>query len=127
MMAQPSHMWMEVTQVGDVTIVRFTQESLVGDETSWVLGDRLCQMAQDIGSGLVVLNFKQVAYMGSAMLAQLVRLHQKVEELSGRVALCAISPELLPVFETTGLKKLLPIFADEQEAIQKSRILNPKS
>jgi anti-anti-sigma factor len=117
MMAQPSHVWMEIVQTGSITLVRFTQESLVGDETSWILGDRLCQMAQDVGSGVVVLNFNGVAYLGSAMLAQLVRLHQKVESGGGRVALCAIAPDLLPVFETTGLNKLLPIFADEHEAL----------
>jgi anti-anti-sigma factor len=69
----------------------------------------------------VLLHFGRVAFMSSAALGMLVRLHKKCKEYEISLKLCNISPDILQVFKITGLDKVFSIHADASDAMEASK------
>jgi anti-anti-sigma factor len=118
MPATSSHSWFEVAQVGAITVVKFTGPSLVDEEAIQAIGKRLVSLAEAGGQRCFVVNLEAVTLMASLMVAKLLGFHRKVRTAGGRLALCAIAPDLYRVFERTQLTKVFVICATEQEAVQ---------
>jgi anti-anti-sigma factor len=112
----PQPRLLETEPVGGVTVVRFACAEIWGTETVRDVADRLTRLADIVGPRLV-LDFGKVDRMDSTMLGQLIALHKKIQAAGGRLALCRLNTELLEVFETLKLNRLLAIYADEQEAL----------
>jgi anti-anti-sigma factor len=117
MARQPQARLLESEPVGGVTVVRFACAEIWGTETVREIGERLARLADIVGPRLV-LDFGKVDRLDSTMLGQLISLHKKVKAAGGRLALCRLNPELLEVFETLRLTRLLDIYGEEQEALQ---------
>lgn len=66
----------------------------------------------------VLLHFGRVAFMSSAALGMLVRLHKKCKEYEISLKLCNITPDICQVFKITGLDKVFSIHADASDAIE---------
>jgi anti-anti-sigma factor len=118
MVSQSQNLWLEVDQVGEVTVVRFKIPWILKEGTIEAIGEALYGLAEGAGCRKIVLNFANVKSLASTMFGKLTALHQRVEACGGRLALCSIDPGLQEVFETVKLTGLLPIYASEQEAIQ---------
>jgi anti-anti-sigma factor len=114
----PLSRWFEIEQVGDVTVVRFTQPAILEDEVIAAIREQLFLLVDEEGRRLFVLNFANVRSLASRMLGQLVALHKKLQGADGRMVLCRISPFLYEFFETAQLPRLLYTRGDEQEAVQ---------
>jgi anti-anti-sigma factor len=67
----------------------------------------------------ILLNLYNAGYMSSAMLAQLVRLHRKLQETKGRVRLCCLRPPVMDAFKVSQFDRLFEIFPDEPSALKK--------
>ena len=52
------------------------------------------------------------------MLGKLITLRNKIKAGGGRLALCALHPDVQQIFEVTRLTQYLDIYPDEQEALQ---------
>jgi anti-anti-sigma factor len=65
----------------------------------------------------VLLHFGRVAFMSSAALGMLVRLHKKCKEYEISLKLSNISPEISQVFKITSLDKVFSIYADASDAM----------
>ncbi len=107
-----------VEQVGDVTLVRFAQPSILEDEVVASIREHLFDLVDREGRRLFVLNFGKVTGLASRMLGQLVALHRKLQDVGGRVVLCEVSPFLGDFFDATQLPGLLSIQGGEAEAVQ---------
>jgi anti-anti-sigma factor len=118
MVSQSQNLWLEVDQVGEVTIVRFKIPWILKEGTIEAIGEALYGLAAGPDCRKIVLNFGNVKSLASTMFGKLTALHQRIDAGGGRLALCNIDPGLQEVFETVKLVGLLPIYENEQEAIQ---------
>ena len=66
----------------------------------------------------VLLHFGRVAFMSSAALGMLVRLHKKCKEYEIALKLSNISSDIGQVFKITGLDKVFSIHADASDAME---------
>jgi anti-anti-sigma factor len=118
MVSQSQNLWLEMDQVGDVTVVRFKIPWILKEGTIEAIGDALYGLAESSSCRKIVLNFGNVKSLASTMFGKLTALHQRIEASGGRLVLCSIDPGLQEVFETVKLVGLLPIYGNEPEAIQ---------
>jgi anti-anti-sigma factor len=115
---QSPYNWMEVEQMPEVTVVRFTCRAILGESTIRTIGDELFRLVEKGGRSQLVLDFGEVKNLGSYMLATLIQLHRKVSAANGRLVLCSVDPEIHKLFEMTQLIKTFQIYPDEMEALQ---------
>jgi anti-sigma B factor antagonist len=110
--------WLEVEEVGEVTVVTFTRPHLLDGETVRTIGSELYDLAERLGPRPLLLDFRRVHSVSSAMLGKLARLHQLVQSGGGRLAVCALVPDLREAFRTTALDQLVRVFPTAHEALQ---------
>src|SRR5919204_4693908 len=109
MSAQPRRRRLEVEDIGDVTVVHFTDRKILDEENIQVIGEQLFSLVDELGRTKLLLNFHNVEYMSSAALGKLITLNKKVQSAGGRLVLCNIDPQIREVFEITKLDKLFVI------------------
>ena len=104
---------------GEVVVVNLTEARVLDEENIRKIGDELLNMAMAAAADKKLLvNFRQVRFMSSSMIGQVVRLHKRCKADKIRLKLCNISGEIKEVFRITGLVKLLDIHDDEAEALE---------
>jgi anti-sigma B factor antagonist len=109
---------LEVEQIGDVTVVKFTHRRILTAETVETIGAQLMSLVEVDGRRRLVLDFSHVDRLATAMLGKLVMMHQKIRAVNGRLALCRIAPHLSEIFTLLKLPQVLDIYRDEPEALQ---------
>jgi anti-sigma B factor antagonist len=117
MTSQPRRQRIEVSDVGDIAVVTFIDKKILDEQNIQMIGDDLFRLVDELGRRKVLLNFSNVQYMSSAALGKLIRLHQRLHSLGGKLILCGISKDLMDVFTITKLDKMLKIVKDEPAAI----------
>jgi anti-anti-sigma factor len=110
--------WLEVEQIGEVTVAKFTSRHLLDEEKVQTIGRELRSLGEEVGHRPLVLSFSGVERLSTELLGRLVALHKTVHEKGGRLALCKINPQVYQVFKILKLPQVLSIYADEQEALQ---------
>ena len=118
MARQQSKGWLEVEQIGEVTVAKFMARQLLDEEKVHAIGKELRSLGEQVGHRPLVLNFGGVERLSTELLGRLVALQRRVQEKGGRLALCQIHPQVYEIFKILKLPELLTIFADEQEALQ---------
>jgi anti-anti-sigma factor len=94
---------LRIEDIGDVTVVDFAGEKVLGEPAAQAVGEQLFDLADQPGRTKVLLNFGGVEYLSSAFLGKLIALNKKVRTAGGRLVLCNISPEIDRVLEATDL------------------------
>ncbi|HEV3341015.1 MAG TPA: STAS domain-containing protein [Pirellulales bacterium] len=112
-----AHRRLEVSEVGDVTVVRFVDRKILDEASIQELGTELFQLVEQENRGKLVLNFTKVDFLSSAALGKLITLDKKVKARSGKLKLSNIRPEIYEVFAITKLNKLFDIKDDEADAL----------
>jgi anti-sigma B factor antagonist len=118
MSAQPRRRRLEVEDIGDVTVVNFTDRKILDEQNIQIIGEQLFSLVDELGRTKLLLNFGNVEYLSSAALGKLITLNKKLQGVKGKLILCNIHPQIYEVFEITKLNKLLNIRKDEQEGLQ---------
>src|SRR3984893_19305369 len=118
MSSQPRRRRLEVEDIGDVTVVNFTDRKILDEQNIQVIGEQLFSLVDEAGRRKLLLNFANVEYLSSAALAKLITLNKKLQQVGGVLKLCNIDPQIYEVFEITKLNKLFNIHREEQEALQ---------
>ncbi|MFO8061081.1 MAG: STAS domain-containing protein [Bacillota bacterium] len=67
----------------------------------------------------LMLNFANVDYLSSAVLTELLRINQAVQDARGSLRLCGLKNEVRKVFEITNLDKIFTIYGDYQQALKR--------
>ena len=106
-----------VETVGGVTVASFADEELTNDQVIEAVGEQLSNLAEGVGSGRLVLNFREVRFMSSSMLAVLLKFSKKVTAGQGRLKLCSIAPNLKEIFKITRFDRLFEIYDEESAAL----------
>jgi anti-sigma B factor antagonist len=110
--------WLEVEQVGPVTIARPTRSDLLDDQTITAMGRHLYSLVDDLGCRRLLLDLGYVRLLASAMLGKVIGLHKKLEKSGGRLAVCRVHPTFTEAFKVLHLDRLFGIYGGEQEALQ---------
>ena len=118
MSSPPRRRRLEVEKMADVTIVCLNDRKILVEEHIQALAQQLLDLLREMGEKKLLLNFRNVEYMSSAVLGMLVTLNKKVQAAGGKLVLCNIDPQIREVFEITKLDKLFVIRGEEQEALQ---------
>ncbi|HVX10222.1 MAG TPA: STAS domain-containing protein [Pirellulales bacterium] len=113
-----AHRRLEVSEVGDVTVVRFVDRKILDEASIQELGGELFSLVEQENRGKLVLNFSKVDFLSSAALGKLITLDKKVKARSGKLKLSNIRPEIYEVFAITKLNKLFDIKDDEADALK---------
>jgi anti-sigma B factor antagonist len=111
------HRRLSVSEVGDVTIVRFVDRKILDAIAIEELGDELVSLVEVDNRKRLLLNFADVTFMSSAALNKLIVLEKRVRQHTGRLKLCSLRPELNEIFEITRLNRLFEITESESEAL----------
>jgi anti-sigma B factor antagonist len=118
MSSQPRRRRLEVEDIGEVTVVNFTDKKILDEQNIQVIGEQLFSLVDELGRRKILLNFSNVEYLSSAALGKLITLNKKVNGAGGKLILCNIDPTIYEVFEITKLNKLFNIQKEEQAALQ---------
>src|SRR3974377_875551 len=99
MTSQPRRRRLEVEDIGDVTVVNFTDRKILDEQNIQVIGEQLFSLVDEAGRKKVLLNFGNVEYLSSAALGKLITLNKKLQAVGGRLIMCNIGPEIYDVCE----------------------------
>jgi anti-anti-sigma factor len=108
---------LDVSEVGDVTVVRFRDRKIIDDINIQELGQELFRLIELDNRQKLLLNFSSVDFLSSAALGKLITLHKKMETHDGAMKLSNIRPEIYEVFAITKLNRLFDIQDDEADAL----------
>jgi anti-sigma B factor antagonist len=103
-----------VEDIGDIAVVNFVDKKILDEQNIQMIGDDLFRLVDELGRRKILLNFANVQYMSSAALGKLIRLHQRLHSIGGKLVLCGISKDLYDVFVITKLDKMLTIVKDDK-------------
>jgi len=112
-----THRRIDVSKVGDVTVVKLLDKKILDEAGIQELGLELFSLVEQDNRKSILLNFSNVEFLSSAALGKLITLDRKVKSHKGRLKMSNIRPEILEVFQITKLNKVFDIRADEAEAV----------
>ena len=111
------HQRIQVSEVENVTVVRFADRKILDELIIQELGQELFSLVEDENRGNLLLNFTNVEFLSSAALGKLISLHKKIERASGTLKLSNIRPEIFEVFRITRLNEKFNIKDDQEAAL----------
>ena len=112
-----THRRIDVSKVGEVTVVKFLDKKILDEAGIQELGLELFSLVEQDNRKSILLNFDGVEFLSSAALGKLITLDRKVKSHKGRLKMCNIRPEILDVFVVTKLNKVFDIRDGEAEAL----------
>ena len=119
-MGMTDYQYITYKNVDGVAVVNFleTVSMFEGDKVKAV-SDELIDLVESKRYAKVLLNLTNAHFVSSAMLAHLVKLNRKVQEVKGKVRLCCLRPVIQDAFRVSNFDKIFEIFPDEAAALRK--------
>jgi anti-sigma B factor antagonist len=103
----------------NATIVTFTDEKILEEKDVQALQESIMSVIESASGGInLILDFRNVRFLSSAVLGLLIRISKKVYEHDGQLKLCSINPKIYKVFKITRLTKIFDIYQDIESAIE---------
>lgn len=100
---------------GDVTVIELFGRLTLGDGPP-ALRELLREVTSG-GSRKIVLNLKDVSFVDSSGLGELVASHVNAKHNGGSLKMVAVPTRLQDLFQMTGIYRVLDIHDDEPDAI----------
>ncbi len=102
-------------QVGNVAIVDLSGKVTLGENTGILRDELMSLLAQ--GKKNIVLNMKDVSYVDSAGLGELVGAYTTATNQGGAVKLLHMQGKMRDLMQITKLHTIFPAYEDEQAAV----------
>jgi anti-sigma B factor antagonist len=119
-MAQPEFKHIRVKESHGVAVVEFIDSQLMYElKVVGEIGDELNSLVADHGYTKILLDFTNVQYLSSTMLAKLAKLEQETHQAKGRLKLCGLGPILMDTFRIGHFDRVFDV-RDNVEAALKS-------
>ena len=112
------HQRLEVSEVGDVTVVRFVDRRILDANNIEELGGELFGLIEQENRKKLLLNFSDVEFLSSAALNKMIILDKKLKSGGGVLKLCCLRPEIQEVFMITKLDQLFEIKVNEAQGLE---------
>lgn len=100
-----------------VTVIRFMESKITDPVRIEELGRELTRLIDTEHPHKVLLNFDKVDYLSSEALRVFLLLHKNIAARGGALKLCQVAPQILEIFQITGLEKLFAIRPTEVDAL----------
>ena len=119
-MSTSDYQYISYKNIDEVAVVSFleTVAMFEGDKVQMV-GRELMDLVESKRYTKLLLNLSNAHFMSSAMLAHLVKLHRKVQEVKGRLKLCGLRPVIMDAFKVSHFDRIFEIYPDEASALKK--------
>ena len=101
---------------GNVTIVDLSGKITLGENTG-ILRDELRSLLSQ-GEKNIILNMKDVGYVDSAGLGELVGAYTTATNQGGSLKLLHLQGKMRDLMQITKLHTIFPAFEDERQAVQ---------
>jgi anti-anti-sigma factor len=108
---------LNVELVEGVTVVSFSDRSLIAEDVIARVEEQLLRLIDQLGPGRILLSFRDVHTMSSAVLGVLLKLSRKVGQMGGRLRLCCVEKGLREAFLACGLDRNFEIHEHEATAL----------
>lgn len=109
---------LDLDEVNDVTVARFTDKKILDESNIQIIGNQLFSLVDEDHRQKIVLDFTNVEYLSSAALGKLITMDKKVKAAGGKLRLCSIRSDILEVFKITRLDKLFTIRENREKALE---------
>lgn len=112
------HRRVKLSEVGDVTVVRFVDRKILDAASIQELGEELFALLEEDDRRSLLLNFENVEFLSSAALNKLIIMDKKAKSCGGRLKFSDLRPEIHEVFVITRLTQLFDICESEADALK---------
>ena len=99
----------------NATIITFVDEKILEEKEIQVLQESVMSVIEQAERLNLILDFRNVRFLSSAVLGLLIRISKKVYEQDGQLRLCNISPKIFEIFRITRLTKIFDIYQDVEK------------
>jgi anti-sigma B factor antagonist len=100
----------------EATIVAFTDEKILEETDVRDLREAVESVVEQAPGIHLILDFRHVKFLSSAVLGLLIRISKRVYEQEGELRLCNIHPGIHEVFKITRLTNVFEIYEDVDSA-----------
>jgi len=101
-----------------VTVVAFTDDKILEDTDVRALRESIEAVIDKADRLHLVLDFRHVRFLSSAVLGLLIRVRKRINERGGQLKLCNIHPGIYEVFKITRLTNIFDIYESVDRATQ---------
>lgn len=105
-----------VEYTDDATIVAFADEKILEETDVRALRTSIETIIQQSAGLHLILDFRHVKFLSSAVLGLLIRVSKRIYERGGHLRLCGIHPGIYEVFKITRLTSVFEIYEDVDSA-----------
>jgi anti-sigma B factor antagonist len=102
----------------NATIATFTDERILEEKDLQALQEAIMSVIEQAERINLILDFRNVQFLSSAVLGLLIRVSKKVYERDGQLKLCSIDPKIYKIFKITRLTKIFDIYQDIESAVE---------
>jgi len=102
----------------NATVVAFTDEKILEETDVRALREAVTSVVEQAPGIHLVLDFRHVKFLSSAVLGLLIRISKRVYEQNGKLRLCNIHPGIYEVFKITRLTSVFDICEDVESATE---------
>ncbi len=101
----------------EILVVGFTDSKILDSQRIEQVGRELQEVVPQAIHKKLLLNFRGVSFMSSAMITKLVMLNKTCKAQGVGLKFCEVSPNVMEVFKITNLNKLFDIQDGEEKAL----------
>lgn len=102
----------------DAIIVTLTDEKILEEEHIRVLQESIMSVIDGAGETNLILDFRNVRFLSSAVLGLLIRVSKRIYESGGQLRLCNIERKIHEIFKITRLTKIFDIHRSLESAVE---------
>jgi len=102
----------------NATIVILTDEKILEEKDIQALQESIMSVIGQAERINLILDFRNVRSLSSAVLGLLIRVSKKVYERDGQLRLCSINSRIYEIFKITRLTKIFDIYKDREGALE---------
>jgi len=103
---------------GEIIVVSFTDGKILDSQRIEQVGRELQESVPQAIHKKMLLNFRGVSFMSSAMITKLVMLNKACKAQGVALKFCEVSANVMEVFKITNLNKLFDIQKAEDKALE---------
>ena len=109
-------MWIKVKILGGAVSARFTSSKVADEAMVQQIGRELLDLVDAAAeTKKLLVSFKGVEFMSSALIGKLVLLNKKAKASGVQLGFCELAPNVLEVFRITRLNKVFRILNEHDE------------
>ncbi len=100
----------------NAVIVTLADEKILEEMDIRSLQESIMSVIEQAARINLILDFRNVRFLSSAVLGLLIRISKKIYERDGQLKLCNIDPKIHEIFKITRLTKIFDIYPDLESA-----------